>query len=135
MPARMERTQPFELEMILIPAGEFLMGSDPSVDKYAQDLEQPQHTLYLPDYYMAKTPVTNAQYAAFVQATGYRQPDHWKGGKPPSGKGDHPVVYVSWYDAVGYCNWLAQITGKPYRLVEDIVAEVIMHESDCLNRC
>ena len=60
-------TQPFEPEMILIPAGEFLMGSDPQQDEDASDDEQPQHRLYLPDYYLAKTPVTNAQYRAFVR--------------------------------------------------------------------
>jgi formylglycine-generating enzyme required for sulfatase activity len=113
--------QPFEPEMVLISAGDFLMGSDPSVDKDAYDDEQPQHTLHLPDYYLAKTPVTNAQYAAFVQATGHRQPQHWKalfrkGGKPPKGEEDHPVVYVSWHDAVAYCNWLSEVTGRPYRL-------------------
>jgi formylglycine-generating enzyme required for sulfatase activity len=112
----MERVQPFEPEMILIPGGEFLMGSDPSVDKDAPDGEQPQHTLYLPDYYLATEPVTNAQYAAFVEATGYDRPEHWEGVKLPSGKEDHPVVYVSWHDAVAYCNWLAEVTGKPYRL-------------------
>jgi formylglycine-generating enzyme required for sulfatase activity len=116
MPTRIERSQPFEPEMVYIPAGEFLMGSDPREDKYAQDDEQPQHTLYLPDYHLAKTPVTNAQYAAFVQATDHRQPEHWKGGKPPRGKEDHPVANVSWYDVVTYCNWLAEVTGKPYRL-------------------
>jgi formylglycine-generating enzyme required for sulfatase activity len=108
--------QPFEPEMILIPAGEFLMGSDPSVDKTADDDEQPQHTLYLPDYRLAKTPVTNAQYAAFVQATGRADPKHWKDGRPPGDKGNHPVVYVYWHDAIAYCNWLAEITGKPYCL-------------------
>jgi len=107
---------PWEPEMILIPAGEFLMGSDPARDEDADDAEQPQHTLYLPDYYMARTPVTNAQYAAFVQATDHDLPEHWKRGRPPEGKEDHPVVHVSWEDAVGYCSWLSQVTGKRYRL-------------------
>jgi formylglycine-generating enzyme required for sulfatase activity len=109
-------TPSFEPEMVLIPAGEFLMGSDPSVDEDARDEEQPQHTLYLPDYYLAKTPVTNAQYAAFVQVTYHRQPKYWEGGKPPKGREDHPVVWVSWHDAVAYCNWLSEVTGRPYRL-------------------
>jgi len=112
----MVRSQPFEPEMILISAGEFLMGSDPSLDRDALDAEQPQHELYLPDYYLAKTPVTNAQYAAFVQATGYRRPYYWKGGNPSKGKEDHPVVRVSWQNAVDYCNWLSEVTGQSYRL-------------------
>jgi formylglycine-generating enzyme required for sulfatase activity len=121
----MERRRPFEPEMLPIPAGEFLMGSDPSVDKNARDNEWPQHTLHLPDYYLAKTPVTQAQYAEFVQANGHRAPNvdkdwaepyNWSGSTPPSGKEDHPVVLVSWHDAVAYCNWLAGNTGKPYRL-------------------
>jgi len=120
-PARL----PFEPEMILIPAGEFLMGSDPNVDKRAYDDEQPQHTLYLPGYSLAKTPVTQAQYAAFVQATGHRAPNvdenwakpyNWSGATPPRGKENHPVVLVSWRDAVAYCRWLSEVTGKPYRL-------------------
>ena len=107
---------PFEPEMILIPAGQFLMGSDPQKDKYAQEDEQPQHKLYLLGYYIAKTPVTNAQYMAFVQATGYKAPKYWENGKIPMGKDAHPVVHVSWYDAMAYCKWLTQATGKPYTL-------------------
>ena len=112
----LQPTKPFEPDMVLIPAGEFLMGSDPRKDKDAYDDEQPQHTQYLPDHYLAKTPVTNAQYEAFVQATGHIQPAHWEGGEPPRGKEDHPIVYVSWHHAIAYCRWLSEVTGKPYRL-------------------
>ena len=64
--------QPFEPEMILIPAGEFLMGSAPQQDEHAQNSEEPQHSLYLPSFYLAKAPVTNTQYKAFVLATAPR---------------------------------------------------------------
>ncbi|GIK40941.1 MAG: hypothetical protein BroJett011_47740 [Chloroflexota bacterium] len=126
LPSVLPRRFDFEPEMILIPAGEFLMGSDPNVDKYAQKNEQPQHTLFLPDYYMAKMPVTNAHYAAFVRATGHRAPNlgadwtnkpyNWHNQMPPAGKENHPVVLVTWHDVVTYCRWLAEKTGKPYRL-------------------
>jgi formylglycine-generating enzyme required for sulfatase activity len=102
--------------MILIPAGEFLMGSDPQKDKDARTEEQPQHTIHLPNYYLAKTPVTNAQYATFIQETTHNQPHHWANSYPPPGKADHPVIYVSWYDAIAYCQWLSEVTEKPYRL-------------------
>jgi formylglycine-generating enzyme required for sulfatase activity len=108
--------QPFEPEMIRIPAGEFLMGSDPQQDEEALYHEQPQHRLSLPDYYLAKTPVTHGQYSAFVLATGYKAPGGWTNGDPPRGREDHPVEEVSWYDARNYCQWLSQVTGKDYRL-------------------
>jgi formylglycine-generating enzyme required for sulfatase activity len=111
-----KRHQSFEPEMVLIPAGEFLMGSDPEKDKDASDDEYPQHRLYLPDYSIAKTPVTNAQYLAFTQATYRDVPAHWKGKKPLQGREDHPVVNVNRRDAVAYCTWLAGVTGKAYRL-------------------
>ncbi len=105
-----------EPELILIPAGEFLMGSDPWQDRHTREDELPQHHLYLPAYHMAKTPVTNAQYAAFIDATGRDPPLHWQAGGPPAGSEDHPVVWVTWRDAMAYCRWLSKTTGRFYRL-------------------
>jgi formylglycine-generating enzyme required for sulfatase activity len=49
--------------------------------------------------------LTNAQYKRFVDATGYRAPRHWKDGTYPEGKALHPVVHVTWRDAVAYAEW------------------------------
>ncbi|MAT99172.1 MAG: DNA-binding protein [Anaerolineaceae bacterium] len=80
------------LEMLLIPAGEFLYGEEKELK-------------FLPDFWMAKTPVTNAHYAKFVQSTGYKPPDHWENGEYPAELANHPVVYVSWHDATAYSKW------------------------------
>jgi len=87
---------------ILIPAGEFTMGTD----RARTDLQdQPSHVVSLPAYYIDKYPVTNAQYARFVSATGHRPPLHWKDGKIPDGQVLHPVTMVSWFDAQAYATW------------------------------
>jgi formylglycine-generating enzyme required for sulfatase activity len=106
----------FEPEMVLIPAGEFLMGSDPLKDELAFDDEQPQHRLYLDDYYLSRTPVTNAQYAIFIARTEQAAPGDWTRRKPPPGKDDYPVTGVSWNDVVAYSRWLTTVSGKPYGL-------------------
>jgi len=103
-------------ELVRIPAGALWMGSDPARDKLADPDEQPQHRVHLPDYQIARTPVTNAQYRAFVQATGHAPPRHWAEGRPPRDQSDHPVVWVTWHDAILYCRWLFKTTGKPYAL-------------------
>jgi formylglycine-generating enzyme required for sulfatase activity len=107
---------PIHLEFVRVPAGEFLMGSDPARDEDARDNEQPQHRVHVSEFYIGKYPVTNAQYAAFVEATKREVPEHWKRGRIPSGKKPHPVVNVSWRDAVAFCGWLGQETGQGFRL-------------------
>ena len=52
---------PIRLELVRVPAGEFLMGNDPALDKQAQDGERPQHHIYVPEFYIARVPVTNEQ--------------------------------------------------------------------------
>lgn len=104
-----------EPEMVRIPAGEFLRGSQEQ-DKRASASEKPRSRVYLTEYWIGKYPMTNAQYAVFIEATGRRSPEHWEGSRPPEGKEDHPVVNVSWWDALAYCRWLAEVTGKQYQL-------------------
>jgi formylglycine-generating enzyme required for sulfatase activity len=85
-----------------IPAGEFWMGSE----KY--DDEKPVHQVHLERYWISRVPITNAQYRFFVQDAGHRAPRHWNDGNIPRGKESHPVAYVTWHDAVAYCEWLQE---------------------------
>jgi len=78
--------------------------------------EQPQTEIYLSAYRIGRYLVTNQEYAAFLASTGRRPPAHWIDGRLPPGLERHPVVNVTWFDALAYCRWLAEITGKPYRL-------------------
>ncbi len=93
------------IDLVSIPAGEFLMGSDPARDGQASSDEGPQHRVYLPAFQLSRTPVTNRQYKDFVDATGHRMPQTWAGGKIPRGKEDHPVAHVSWHDTLAFCAW------------------------------
>jgi formylglycine-generating enzyme required for sulfatase activity/energy-coupling factor transporter ATP-binding protein EcfA2 len=100
-------TMPYgEPEWITIPAGEFWMGGDGQYDG------KPVHRVTLPAFQISKVPLTNAQYALFVQATQHDVPQGWEANHPPKGKESHPVVYVSWYDALEYCAWLSKVTSK-----------------------
>jgi formylglycine-generating enzyme required for sulfatase activity len=93
------------------------MGSVKDKDKYAWDDELPPHPVHVPELYIGKYPVTNLQYVAFIQATGHQGPKHWAGrGHIPHGKDDHPAVFVSWHDAVAFCDWLSKETRQPVRL-------------------
>jgi formylglycine-generating enzyme required for sulfatase activity len=96
---------------VTIPAGEFWMGSG-SDDPLALDGERPANRLFLPEFQIARTPITNAQYLYYVEATAAKTPDGWQDGQPPKDLLSYPVVHVNWYEACEYCRWLSQATGK-----------------------
>ena len=122
------------LELMYVPASEFLMGSDRASDPQAADRELPQHKLFLHAHFIGRAPVTVAQFEAFVQATGYQTTaeqyghgynlvdNQWKEVKgahwrAPHGsenivrqKSAHPVTLVSWYDALAFCVWVTDVT-------------------------
>ena len=101
--------------MVLIPAGQFQMGSE---DEDANDDEQPVHTVHLDAFYMDEHEVTNLEYQEFLLENPRWEKSriikwlhdgdylkHWRGNNYPSGKANHPVVNVSWYAALAYAEW------------------------------
>lgn len=92
------------LGFVEIPAGSFWMGSKQR-DRLVYDGEKPRYRVALPRYYLSRYPVTVAQFRAFIEASGH-QPDNTQS---LDGLPTHPVVYVSWYDAVAYCEWLSAL--------------------------
>ncbi|GAA5525413.1 serine/threonine-protein kinase PknD [Microbulbifer aestuariivivens] len=93
-------------EMIPIPGGSFVMGDDDSIAE-----EKPAHRVAIKSFAMSRYEVTFAQYDAFAAATGRPKPDDegW-------GRGNRPVINVSWGDATAYAQWLSKETGKRFRL-------------------
>jgi formylglycine-generating enzyme required for sulfatase activity len=85
--------------MVLVPSGEFVMGSE----KLAN--EKPRRKVMLKDFYLDKFEVTNRQYYLFCKDTGRELPMHMPDGKIPAGRENHPVNNVSFADADAYCKW------------------------------
>jgi formylglycine-generating enzyme required for sulfatase activity len=138
----------FEPQMIVIPAGRFLMGTPESeIDELFQlmkkelkdterewvEQETPQHEVSLDAYAISRYPVTNAEFACFVEDGVYENPEYWTDAGWEQKESEHwtrprfweynrlngpsqPVVGVSWYEVLAYCNWLAAKSGRPYRL-------------------
>src|SRR5579872_1292413 len=103
-PVQSTRFSPVEPRLVRIPQGWFGMGSETG-----QDNERPVHRVWVDEFLLASCAVTNAGYAEFVRATG----------NPPApfcenaefSHPQQPVVAVSWFEAVNYCEWLSGSTG------------------------
>ena len=89
--------------MKLIPGGEFVMGSNERWDD-----EAPEYIESVNEFYIDLYEVTNSDYKKFTMATHRETPYHWPNGEIPQNKENHPVIYVSWYDADEYCKWLGK---------------------------
>ena len=161
--------QPYVPELVAVPAGAFIAGSDRAEREAAYRLdeaayghrvtreqgwydgERPRHREMTGSYDITRTPITNAQYAAFVLATGHPVPDvdavtwrgyrlahpyqrtrrfAWSGGGRPAGREDHPVVLVSHDDARAYAAWLSSVTGRPWRLPTELEWEKAARGAD-----
>jgi formylglycine-generating enzyme required for sulfatase activity len=122
-------------ELVRVRGGWFSRGRD---DPEADRDEQPVHTVELEDFFLGATPVTVAEFRAFIEDSGYRtdadRGEHpfgydellslhtiagltWRvGADGHPAQADHPVVCVSWNDALAYCEWLAKQLARPVRL-------------------
>lgn len=126
----------YEPDMVLIPEGDFQMGSEAGSDD-----EKPVRTVHVHKFYMATTEVTVAEFRAFVNDSDYKTDAervgdsswifsnkevkyvkgvNWRydaeGNQRPASEDSHPVVHVSWNDAQAYCDWLSRKSKKKYRL-------------------
>jgi sulfatase modifying factor 1 len=96
-------------QTVLIPDGPFTMGDDSQ-----RPDERPAHRVAVSAFRMAVVPVTNEDYAVFLAVTGHEPPRFWI--DPNFNHPRQPVVGVSWYDAVSYCDWLSCEGGGHFRL-------------------
>ncbi len=139
------RDADFAPELVIVPAGKFLMGSSDSEIEELRKInywwkehagrEGPRHEVIIPaPFAVGKYAITRCQFSAFVAATGHKMDAGayvWTGSElknDPSKSwrdpgfaqaDDHPVVCVSWDDSQAYMKWLSETTGKPYRLLSE----------------
>ncbi len=101
------------LSMVFVPEGEFMMGA-PATELESLDSERPQHLVRVPQFFMANTPITQAQWKAVAALP---QEERELNPEPSRFTGENlPVERVSWYDAVEFCQRLSKATKREYRL-------------------
>lgn len=92
------------MRFVWIPGGRFKMGRDGESRETS-----PAHWVRLSSFWLGETPVTNKQYALFIQHAGHASPSHWI--EPRFGHPEQPTVGVTHDDALAFCDWLRQVTG------------------------
>lgn len=97
-------------QLVFVDGGNIPIGSDDLHDR------NPARSVDIKPFYLDRTEVTNAQYEEFVRATGRQAPLHWSNSRPPEGRADHPVAWVTCRDAIEYCKWRSQQEDATYRL-------------------
>ncbi len=107
-----EATFPHNITMIYVPEGEFTIGSP---DREGENDEHPAHRVFISGYWIGKTEVTFTQFDAFCQETGLEKPKDqgW-------GRGERPVINISWQQANDFCAWLKKKTGLAFRLLSEV---------------
>ena len=112
-----------EIKLVLVEAGDFTMGSTkkdieqirksfPDFEPRLLERETPQHKIFLKAFKISKYPITNSEFHEFIQNSKYP----FVLNSNLKNKERHPVVQVSWFDAVEFCKWLTKKTGHQYRL-------------------
>ncbi|MBF0147597.1 MAG: SUMF1/EgtB/PvdO family nonheme iron enzyme [Magnetococcales bacterium] len=111
------------LRMLPVPGGVFTMGED------RLDWTNPRHQVQLSPFYLAETPVTNDLYRRFLEENRtYRKPESW--GNERFSHDMQPVVGVDWNDAIKFCEWLSESTGKEFSLPTDAQWEFAARGTD-----
>ena len=110
-----ERQPALEGDMVPIPAGHFIFGTDKK-DEAAEALslgipkpwyadETPEQKIFLKSFYIDRFEVTNERYKVYRDDVGAVPPPNWKNDSYPEGQKTHPVVWVTWFDAANFCQW------------------------------
>ncbi len=138
-PALIRTARKVPTNFVRIPAGEFSMGSSEG-EQVGYGSDETQHQVKLSDFYLCKYPVTLADFKKFIDESRYqtdaekansssvydgkewqeKEGIHWRHGvsghERPTKESNHPVLHVSWNDAVAYCDWLSKKNDKKFRL-------------------